>query len=168
MDYTLKPAEIIEVEDIFRLYERRVRWMDDHGVRQWNTTGYLDRYPISYYMEQCRLGTLYSFRSTEEDILVGAVVLLPDDERWLDKADVPAYYVHNLVSNPDVKGLGTRILAEAERIAIGHGKHFIRLDCAADNPFLNEYYASKGYKEAGLCVDGPYEGILREKHLPAT
>lgn len=167
MDYIFKPAESNEAEEIFGLYVKRVRWMDEQGIRGWNTTGYLERYPVSYYREQCELGTLYTLRNAADGTLAGAVVLYRSDDRWADKANVPAYYIHNLVAAPGAGGAGARIIEESERIAAAHGKQFIRLDCAEDNAFLNEYYVSKGYVEAGRCEDGPYKGICREKRLSA-
>ena len=42
-------------------------------------------------------------------------------------------------------------------------KAAVRLDCAENNPFLNDYYEKHGYKEKGKCSDGEYHGILRQK-----
>ena len=41
----------------------------------------------------------------------------------------------------------------------------MRLDCADDNMRLNAWYESQGYFPCGTCIDGPYNGILREKLL---
>lgn len=168
MDYIFRPAEINEIEEIFSLYVQRIRWMDEHGIRQWNVTDYMGRYPVSYYQKQCELGALYVLRSVKDNALAGAVVLYQKDIRWHDKPDMPAYYVHNLVSAPGCKGAGARMIAEVERIAVAHGKLYMRLDCAVDNAFLNRYYEAKGYKEAGICEDRLYRGICREKKLPTT
>lgn len=164
-DYIFGLAGKKDIEDIFALYAERVRWMDAHGIRQWNVTRYLELYPLSYYREQCEHGNLYSLRCAGDDLPVGAVVLRQSDERWPDKAGVPAYYIHNLVTHPGIKGAGAHILAETERLAVEHDKCFVCLDCAADNAALNEYYASKGYAEAGEFVEGNYCGMRREKRL---
>jgi hypothetical protein len=47
-------------------------------------------------------------------------------------------------------------------------KAFLRLDSAIDNPALTRYYEALGYLPAGHCVDGLYEGILRQKALFAS
>lgn len=143
MEYWFELAAPEDVEPVFRLYERRISWMNDKNIRQWNTTGYLDAYPISYYREQQRRGNLCVLRG--EDRLAGAVVLLTEDERWADRAAEPAYYVHNLVTSPAVPGAGRRILEEIERLGKDAGKCALRLDCAVDNAFLNAYYESGGY-----------------------
>ena len=152
-----------EVELIFNLVKSRVQWMDETGIRQWNVTGYLETYPISYYEERQSDGSLYVLAGDET--IFGTVVLLEEDERWEDKASDLALYVHNLATMPGEKGAGRRLLAEAERMARFKGKRYIRLDCAKDNQFLNSYYDSLGYQLAGTFEEGLYKGNRREKGL---
>ena len=38
MDYTFAHAAPGEVKDAFMLYEKRVEWMNDHDIQQWNVT----------------------------------------------------------------------------------------------------------------------------------
>lgn len=163
MRYDFRLAESDEIAAVFSLYEKRVQWMDKSGVRQWNATDYLAVYPIGYYVERQRRKELYVLSGDEG--VVGAVVLLQSDESWSSEADSPAYYVHNLVTSPSVKGAGRIILSEAEKTAVGRGMRFMRLDCAEDNEFLNSYYDSLGYRLAGRCEDGAYIGNKREKAL---
>ncbi len=165
MDYIFQSAKQEDVNDIFQLYVDRIKWMDMKGLRQWNVTDYLSRYPIAYYREQCESGTLFLLRKVNGNEIVGAVVLLESDIRWLGRNDVPAYYVHNLVTVVTAKGAGRRMLEEAEKMAVKNKKHFIRLDCAIDNQVLNDYYSAIGYEAQGKCEDGPYKGNLRQKSL---
>ncbi len=44
-------------------------------------------------------------------------------------------------------------------------KAVVRLGCAENNPFLNDYYEKHGYEIAGKCSDGEYKGILRQKNI---
>lgn len=162
MAYIFRPAKADDVNAVFSLFARRVRWMDEKGIRQWNVTGYLSVYPKSYYQEQQSCGTLYVLVGKA---VAGAAVLLEQDERWLDKADSAALYIHHLVTDPAVGGIGKVLLAEVEKIADMRKKQYVRLDCSADNQFLNRYYASMGYGFAGRCQDGPYIGNRLEKQL---
>lgn len=164
-DYTFRLAKIEEVETIFRLYVGRIDWMDKNGIRQWNATRYLELYPLSYYIRQCELGNLYVMECGENGIISGAVVLFEDDRRWPDTKNIRAYYIHNLVSAPGANGVGARLIAEAETLAKDAGKQAVRLDCAVDNTFLNNYYASKGYMAIERFNEGLYSGVLREKKL---
>lgn len=161
MNYTFRIAEHDEIASIFGLYQERIRWMDKKGIRQWNSTGYLEAYPIDYYIGQQTLGNLYVL--DEGNIIVGAVVLLQEDNRWLDKKELPAFYVHNLVTDSRVEGAGKRILMAVEKIAFNRGMRAVRLDCDVNNVFLNHYYDLLGYKMIGTCQDGAYIGNRREK-----
>ena len=58
-----------------------------------------------------------------------------------------------------------QMLVEIEKLAIRQNKRFLRLDCAADNDFLNKYYASMGFALSGHCTEGVYIGNRREKTL---
>lgn len=152
------------VEEIFDLILRRIAWMDEQGIRQWNTTDYAEVYPREYYREQARLGRLYVLR--REGRIAGAAVLLEEDKCWKDAAPaVPAYYVHNLVSGLEEKGAGSELLEGIEALARARGKTALRLDCAVDNAPLNRWYEARGFLPAGRCTDGPYVGTLREKVL---
>ena len=168
MAYTLRPAAAGDIDAVFALFEQRVSWMNQRDIHQWNDTDYLNEYPKTYYQQQRELGNLYVLTDNTDGAVAGAVVLLQSDDRWLDRAGSPAYYVHNLVTDPAARGAGRELLAQAEKLAVGHGKRFMRLDCAEDNAFLNRYYEGMGYQPAGTCEDGPYKGNRREKTLPAV
>ena len=163
MLYVFRPAEKDEAKAVFELVKKRVQWMDETGIRQWNVTGYLDAYPLSYYEQQQAKGRLYVLLS--DSAVIGGVVLLEEDERWSDRAGDPALYVHNLVTDPFVKGAGRQLLTETEHLTAQQKKRFVRLDCAVDNAFLNQYYESQGYHLAGFCEEGFYKGNRREKEI---
>ena len=157
----LEPAGPGDISAVFALYEKRVRWMNEKGIRQWNVTDYLRAYPADYYEQQRKSGNLWVMRCG--GTAAGAVVLKQEDGRWPDRAGSAAFYLHNLVTDPAFPGLGARIIREVEKLAAGKGKSFVRLDCAEDSSFLNSYYESLGYRPAGFCRDGAYKGIRREK-----
>ncbi|MGI5064547.1 GNAT family N-acetyltransferase [Treponema putidum] len=166
MVYTFQSAHSAEVEAVFALYEKRIRWMDEVGIRHWNVWDYLTVYPVAYYVTQQTTGNLYALK--DNSCIIGAVVLLEHDNRWTDKADDHAYYIHNLVTDPVVKGAGKIILAEIEKLAICRKKGFLRLDCDSGSTFLNNYYGAKGFVLSGHCKDGAYTGNRREKTLQRT
>ena len=160
-----RPAEEQEVQTVFALIKKRVRWMDDKGLSQWNTNGYLDAYPLEYYREQQRSGNLYVLE--KQGGIVGTAVLQEQDERWPEKTD-EAYYIHNFATLPSEKGTGGIILESVEKLAAKKGKAFVRLDCNVDSPFLNNYYGSRGYEEIETFNEGRYRGVRREKRLAAN
>ena len=165
MNCVLRRAEAGDIPGIFALYEKRIAWMEEKGLHQWNATDYLTVYPRSYFRAQAAQGRLYAAENRENGEILGAVVLLSEDDRWADRAGEPAYYVHNLVTQAAAPGVGGWMLGELETLARKDGKTALRLDCAVDNAVLNDYYASHGYREAGCCADGAYRGVRREKRV---
>lgn len=158
----LEVAKKEEVGKIFSLYEDRVRWMDRNGIQQWNTDDYLLIYPLEYFGQMQEEGKLYALKDPYGTI-VGAVVLTREDSRWDD--DAPAIYLHNHVTDPGVRGMGQVIIEQAGEIAAAENIPCLRLDCARDNAFLNVYYESLGFEDCGICEDGPYVGIRRQKKI---
>ena len=151
-----------DAPQVFGLIVKRIEWMDQKGISQWNDTGYLEAYPLSYYESEAREGRLYGL-CADDGRIVCAAVLLDNDERWDDNA--PAVYLHNFVSMVEAGGAGTVFLEMAEADARQKGKIYFRLDSADDNTALAAYYTAHGFVPAGTCADGPYKGILRQKKL---
>lgn len=165
MNFVLIPAKQEDIPDAFSIIEKRVEWMAKKGLRQWNTTDYLNTYPISYFESHHKQGNLYVAKYMETSAVVGLMVLLPSDPRWDGYNEFDSYFVHNFASEPSIRNIGATMLLEAEKIALNHGKTYLRLDCPYDNVYLNNFYESKGYVFVGECVDGPYRGNRREKIL---
>lgn len=163
--YALRMARPEKIDEIFSLYEKRIRWMDEKGIHQWNDADYLHIYPADYYREMREKGCLYVLTDAVTGKITGAAVLLSEDERWAETEEAPAFYVHNLVTDSAVPGAGRALLAAAEALGRTRGKRYMRLDCAVDSAFLNGYYESLGYRAAGQCEDGPYVGVKRQKEL---
>ncbi len=159
----LRPAQPEELTDIFALYQKRVDWMDESGLAQWNTTDYLEVYPPGYYEAQQQAGHLYVLE--EQGDIAAAVVLLEEDERWPEAERGSFWYIHNLVANQNFPGAGKRALELAEAEALAAGRQALRLDCAVDSVFLNAWYGRQGYEPAGEFEDGPYTGRRMEKKL---
>jgi len=162
MNDCFRRAELQEVNAVVSLIKRRIQWMDEVGINQWNKCDYFMIFPMDYFRKQQSLGNLYVFSETG---IKGAVVLLEDDPSWRDRTDSSALYIHNLVTDLNAPGVGKRIMACVEALAAKSGKRFLRLDCAADSTFLNSYYESLGFVPAGKCRIASYEGTKREKRI---
>ena len=152
-----------EVSLMRALILSRVAWMDEVGIHQWNDTDYDTVYPPAYYRQCFEKGELYGLFDGE-GVMLAAAALKENDARW-PSDNTPAYYVHHLASRLGAKGAGARCLAAIEEHARRNGKAYVRLDSAVDNEMLREYYTARGYIPVGRCIDGAYEGILREKKL---
>ena len=163
MEYRLRPAQMQDMEAVYAIIDARIRWMDRVGIRQWNATDYWGVYPQSHYTRLARQGELMVYLCG--DTVVGVGALLREDPRWEDGRDVSAYYLHHFATTLERSGVGSRMLQALEDFTKVRGKERLRLDCAVDNEFLNHYYESRGYQMCGMCIDGVYEGNLREKYL---
>ena len=168
MDYTFELAQASDLEQVYELIDRRIRWMDEVGIRQWNVTDYWGVYPKEHYMDCLDRGELYVMRRNRDGLAIGVAVLYESDERWADAAPANAYYVHHFATDLTEKGVGVQMLRCMETLGARQGKQFLRLDCSVDNPTLNSYYEEAGYRFAGYCMDGVYHGTRREKRLTVS
>ncbi len=162
-NYIFRQATKQEIPAVFALIMGRVAWMDQVGIRQWNTTKYDQRYPLDYYETRRQQEELFVLENTATGQIVCVGALFHEDERWPNPES--AYYLHHLASRVDAKGTGSIFLKMAEDYTASRGKQYLRLDSAVGNRTLQDYYTSRGYVEAGFCKDGLYEGILRQKKL---
>lgn len=162
-DFTFRELRADEIPVMFDIILARIRWMDKQGIKSWNTTNYVERFPLSYYEEKRRKHEAFAIVEQDTGRILCAGVLKQEDDRWDD--DSPALYVHNLVADRSVKGAGSAFLRCAEDYARSLGKDYLRLDSIEGNPAITVYYERQGFRAVGTCVDGAYHGILREKRL---
>ncbi len=163
MTYSFRKADEKEIKSIWKLIIDRIDWMNEIGLQGWNTTGYLERYPIEYYKALQNKGSLFVLYDEDRQEIISAAALYEEDDRWTDTSQ--SFYIHNLVSGQHVKGAGALFIKAAEKYAKENGKMYMRLDSSKDNAVLSSFYEKFGYLPAGECKDGLYEGILREKRL---
>lgn len=165
MDYHFALAGTAELEQVYALIDRRIHWMDEMGIRQWNVTDYWGTYPREHYVEQLQHGHLYVLKRVPAGTVAGIAVLYETDGRWDSEQDIPAYYVHHFAADVGEAGAGAILLNHLEEQARRDGKAALRLDCPSHSVRLNRYYEEKGYVFKGTCVDGVYRGNRREKRF---
>lgn len=161
--YIFRKIKEDEVTEMFQMILERMKWMNEKGIKQWNVTNYDEVYPLSYYEKAQQDGEVFVLYNTETNHISAAAVLKNQDERWHD--DKKAIYLHNFVSRVKEQGTGTLFIEYAQNYAKSIGIDYFRLDSAKDNKSLANYYESQGFLPKGTCVDGLYQGILREKEL---
>ena len=147
----MRRAVLGDVPTILALLQKRIDWMDEKGLYQWNKTAYLTVYPASYFAERIRENSV--FLAVDGDKVIGVIALFDVDPRWDNDKDA-AY-----------PGLGREMLTFAETYARNAGKEVLRLDSQKVNDDLSRYYEALGYPAVGECIDGAYVGIKREKPL---
>lgn len=158
----IRKADVEDTGAVVALIQKRMDWMDENNLCQWNKTGYLSVYPHSYFEKIIREGKVYV--ASEQGTVIGAVALFSCDPGWDEEAD--ALYIHHLVGDPMAPGVGRRLLRFAEDCGRARSVRALRLDSAENNETLGNYYASLGFDAVGgYIIDGPYIGIKREKRL---
>lgn len=161
--YIFREAQENEAAEVLQIICERIAWMDEVGIQSWNTTDYLERYPLAYYIKRAQDHELFVLVDADTRKIASAAVLLREDSRWNDHA--PAIYIHNLVAAADAKGAGTILLERIEAYAQDKGVPRLRLDSIEGNAIISSYYEKRGFVPAGKCAVGVYHGILREKRL---
>ena len=81
---------------MFSMILKRMEWMDEKGIQQWNAAKYDTIYPLSYYEEKRLNGEVFVLVSKDTKELISAAVLKEQDDRWNDSE--PALYLHNFVT----------------------------------------------------------------------
>ena len=163
MNYIFTQATYEDLNQVYVLINARMDWMVTKGIKQWEHHHYWSVYPKSYYESEVEKGHMYVLKM--DNIVVGAIILYEEDERWGNDEVLNAYYLHNFVTSLDYPGVGKTIISEVEKLAKMHHKEAVRLDCMVTNQFLNGYYESLGYPLVGECFEGIYHGNKREKKL---
>lgn len=160
----IRKAQLQDLAGILQIIQRRIAWMDEKELYQWNKTDYLGVYPPSYFEDLIRQDVV--FVACQGNSLLGIMALFLEDPRW--NKEGTAFYVHHLATDVNTPGVGKVMLAFAEEYAAEHGKDYLRLDCQQVNLPLNRYYETLGYVHCGVCIDGAYVGNLLEKKPGAT
>ena len=82
MELIFEQTQFNNIPEAYSIIEKRVQWMENKGIRQWNTTDYLNTYPIAYFEAQQKAGNLYIAKDAVSDKVLGLMVLMPHDTRW--------------------------------------------------------------------------------------
>lgn len=159
---TIQLASLHDVNPIIDLIQKRIQWMDELGIDQWNNSGYLQTFTLEYFEKVIINQNLYKVLG-EQERLVGAFTLFEEDARWTDNA--VALYIHNFVSQIDIKGVGDKIISFCESEARNRGISKLRVDCKNTNLKLNQYYQNRGFEYISSFEEEKYSGNRREKTI---
>ncbi|MEJ6528371.1 GNAT family N-acetyltransferase [Exiguobacterium sp. USCH10] len=130
---------------IDQLIVKKAKEFQTAGKSQW--VKYLEPSRSDYVRHDLMKGTVFVYERDHH--VVGAVSLIPptdwDHNLW-DNPD-GAVYLHRLVTDSSLKGerIGERLM----QYALSHTASTVRLDCVADNTFLNGYYPQFGFRYIG-------------------
>ena len=127
------------------------------GNSQWP----LGSLPVWKIAEQVDAGEFWALRAADGTITAAVRALHSDPLIWFD--DMPALYLHTLMSNPAAaaKGAGRAILAAMAQLAVTYGYDRVRLDCVGP---LRGFYARQGFEDTGMTHSGNHSADM-DAHL---
>ena len=125
----------------------------DHG----KVTGILDMYP---YKDQKIIDVVLRHNYANAGLPISTVIF-DDQEAWPHE-----WYIDALAVHPDHWGehIASRLMDEAEQVALAHGYHIISLNVDKENPRAQVLYKHKGYKiEKSMTIgDRTYDHMIKK------
>lgn len=159
----IRKARITDLEAMQKLYIEAAEWIQSSkGFTQWREDSFTRAYLESFIYEN----DVFIAKLNGE--LVGCFSIHWEyEEIWGDLFHDDAGYVHRLVVTRKYKGerFGSRLLAWAADYIKNKGKAWLRLDCMADNPTLNDYYRSLGFIHRGRYDGRGWSANLYEREI---
>lgn len=153
-NFTMKQATETNTSEVKALLYETAKWFENQGSIQWNAL--LDGHDTHRTEEAIKRGNV--FICMNEKDLAGMVMLLENPSEW-DKNlwdlndDEPndAVYLHRLAINRKYANLklGHAILRWCRQHILFLERKKLRLDCLANNPFLNEFYEKANFTYFG-------------------
>lgn len=155
-------AEMKDLDAVIRHYHCVADTMEASGLKQWHW----GLYPREDILEEdIRQGTLWLMKEAGKILAAVSLQTVPDPEY----ADVNWLYglkpglFHRLAAAPELqgRGLGSRVLDEAEEILRSLGCDCLRCDTNSLNERANRLYVSRGMRRCGTVtwnheVEAPY------------
>jgi GNAT superfamily N-acetyltransferase len=130
------------------ILDEAARWLASQGFDHWPVP-----FPADELAERIDQGELYVADLDGEP--AGTLTLLWDDPSFWGDQPPDAAYIHKLAVRRAFagRGLGSAIVAWAERRAAAAGRQHLRLDCPRDNPGIRVYYERLGFEHRGDLDD---------------
>lgn len=163
--YTVEKATDADSSAVFKILQGAAAWLKEKGILQWEHL--YNEVEVNEIIEDIQAGITYKvLNNTGEIVAVFNFSEMQNEwdiAMWGKRVD-HAFYIHRLAVHKDHhnKQIGRKTLEWIdENIQLNHG--FVRLDCIADNPVLNDFYQQAGYRFAGHVGVGEDKFSIYEK-----
>ena len=162
-DMVIWAAQPGDEHTVLDLLAEAAAWLQGRGIAQWPA-----RFPASSVRRQIAAG---------EALLVGqpshavATVAVADHDADLWGADAePAYYISRLAVARRVSGgrLGYRLIDWVALKAAEHGRRYVRLATAGNNPVLRHYYERAGFQHVADPPHARWPTSLYQRQVCTT
>lgn len=162
MAYKIELAKIEDLDTIHKLIYDRCLWFSEKGVKGWNVKSYPNKYDTNYFIEQMKINKLFVVKLDSK--ICGAMLLKDEDKSYWNNED-SSYYIHHLVTDIHLKGVGKELIEYAKEQCKISNKKYLRLDCYKESVFLNSYYQKNGFHHVGDGTIGNYNYNLWEMKI---
>jgi ribosomal protein S18 acetylase RimI-like enzyme len=164
-DVRIRRATPDDAGDVLEVWLDAARWLQVRGIDQWH--------PARFSPEDaaaCIRDTEVWLAETEDGVAGTYLLVWSDPFIWKERDHAEAGYIHRLAVKRAFggRGLGLRLLQDAENRIAAYGKRLIRLDCMAANERLNRYYLDAGYACVGRVDGDGWSANLYEKRAAAV
>lgn len=168
--YKIKKATTEDVNVIINMLKQIAQWMKDKDINQWK---FLLDGGDDEEIEQAILNNETYIVLKDRDIVATFTLLAEqsewDREIWGIDISSKSLYLHRLAIYPAYmgKGIGKSVLTWIENNV--QDKDYIKLDCVANNPKLNNFYRTNNFELVGLVAGhSKYQKSIRNTSNKST
>ncbi|GIP56692.1 N-acetyltransferase [Paenibacillus woosongensis] len=140
----VRPALHEEAPIILDLWQNSARWLNSKGIYQWRP----EYFNLEQVLEFMNDGSDVYLAEWNNEIVGTYILTWSDPFIWQELDNSESGYIHRFAVHREYRGLdiGKYLLKNAEQQIRLKGKTWIRLDCMAENPRLNQYYRDCGFQ----------------------
>ncbi|MCH5342559.1 MAG: GNAT family N-acetyltransferase [Acetatifactor sp.] len=167
MEITFRLGTMEDLDEIFQIFQRAIKRMDEHNIPQWDDI-YPDKetFRQDIIKQELHVGVIAS----DEIVSVYVVNQECDPQYQMGSWSCPftsCRIIHRLCVNPAFqnRGVGRQTMEHLERELYSQGVRSIRLDAFMQNPYSLRMYYSLSYRIVGYTQWRKGRFCLLEKKL---
>lgn len=148
----IRPANITELNEIMNIIYNAKSYLRQQGLRQWNLD---DGYPSEDdILNDIQNNSCYVYIENNQIIGTMSIITIPDENyieiegNWLTNDKYAS--IHRIASNIHNKGIGVKMLLEAEEIIKKKGIYSIKIDTHKINIPMTKTIIKSGYTYCGV------------------
>jgi ribosomal protein S18 acetylase RimI-like enzyme/GrpB-like predicted nucleotidyltransferase (UPF0157 family) len=146
---TFRRAKPDELDLVLLLLKSAALWLRERKINYWQEW----IAPPQNFVNWIKRGFAQDqfFMVEREGEIVGCFRLIWEDEQFWGKREDQAGYIHSFTVARELagQGIGYQILDMIQDYCLENGNAWLRLDCAANNRALRNYYEEYGFKLVG-------------------
>jgi ribosomal protein S18 acetylase RimI-like enzyme len=148
---TFHRATIEDFDAVYAIVAEAAQWLQSRGISQWDW--FLTEGGRKLVRRRIETAETYLVIDPQAQPVATFTVQWEDELIWGPRGtDGTAGYVHGLAvrRRASGNGLGLKMLQWSSNLITQKPRRLMRLDCAANNQALCNYYRRAGFKDAGV------------------